>query len=157
VVSQTVLVGGVDDAGERLARACREALNAAIAVSTPGKCLAGIGRAIHAVADAHGYESVTNYCGHGVGRQFHMAPFVQHFRNSDKFELAPGMVFTIEPMFCERSASCEVLDSDGWTVVTRDGGRAAQYEHTVAITHDGCEVLTKGGAPQEGQWNGYLH
>jgi len=98
------------------------------------------------VADAYGFESVEKFCGHGVGRQFHMAPYVQHFRNRDRVVLEEGMVFTIEPMLCEGSAACDVLASDGWTVVTRDGKRAAQYEHMVAITADGCEVLTAGNS-----------
>ena len=64
--------------------------------------------------------------------------------HSDKLQLEPGMVFTIEPMVCEGSADCRVLDSDGWTVVTTDGRRSAQYEHMIAITEGGCEVLTSG-------------
>ena len=72
----------------------------------------------------------------------------------------PGMVFTIEPMLCEGSASCSVLGSDGWTVVTKDGRRAAQYEHTVVITQDDCEVLTRGSAStlpaNQRRWKGYL-
>jgi methionine aminopeptidase len=71
------------------------------------------------VADAYGFASVEKFCGHGVGRQFHMAPYVQHFRNRDQLVLEEGMVFTIEPMLCEGSADCFVLDSDGWTVHAR--------------------------------------
>jgi methionine aminopeptidase len=73
-------------------------------------------RQIQEVADSYGFDSVKQFCGHGVGRQFHMAPFVQHYRNRDKLTLEEGMVFTIEPMLCEGSADCFVLESDGWTV-----------------------------------------
>ena len=88
------------------------------------------------------------YCGHGIGTTFHSPPFVQHFRNWDRLQLVPGMVFTIEPMLVEGSQQCHVLGDD-WTVVTNDGSRAAQYEHMVAITEDGCEVLTAGDRTEE--------
>jgi len=140
----TVLVGDVDAEGQRLARATREATRNAIAVCKPGACLSSIGAEIQAVCDEHGFSSVENFCGHGIGRQFHMAPFVQHFKNDDVLTLKPGMVFTIEPMICEGSKEIHVSEADGWTVLTTDGRRAAQYEHTVAITEDGHEVLTAG-------------
>ena len=137
----TVCVGDVDAAGRRLVDATRGALDAAIAVVRPGACLTEIGDACSDAADVRGYGVVRQYCGHGIGRQFHMLPFVQHFRNGDALTFREGMVFTIEPMLVEGSSDCRVLD-DGWTVVTNDGGRAAQYEHMVAITRDGHEVLT---------------
>ena len=133
----------VETSAQRLARATREAISAAIETCRPGGDLRFVGSAIHSVADAYGYESVEKYCGHGIGRQFHMLPFVQHFRNDDALLFREGMVFTIEPMLVEGSKECKTLN-DGWTVVTVDGGRAAQYEHMVAITAEGCEVLTAG-------------
>lgn len=104
-------------------------------------CLSDVGLAIHAVADAYGYDTVRHYRGHGIGADFHCAPFVKHFRNDDRLELQSGMVFTIEPMITEGKQDCEEWDDD-WTVVTKDGGRAAQFEHTVLITDNGVEILT---------------
>jgi len=74
--------------------------------------------------------------------EFHCAPFIRHYRNNDRLEMKPGMVFTIEPMLTEGDPDCIEWTCDGWTVVTRDGGRAAQFEHMVLITDNGCEVLT---------------
>mmetsp|Transcript_49467 Transcript_49467/g.112278 ORF Transcript_49467/g.112278 Transcript_49467/m.112278 type:complete len:307 (-) Transcript_49467:48-968(-) len=145
----TVLVGrdqdgAVDAAAIALDAATKESVAAALERCVPGGCLSDLGHAIADVCDARGFSSVENFCGHGIGRGFHMAPYVQHFRNDDKLRLEPGMVFTIEPMICEGSSDCRVLEVDGWTVVTLDGKRAAQYEHMVAITNDGHEVLTVG-------------
>uniref|UniRef100_A0A7S2UT99 Methionine aminopeptidase n=1 Tax=Fibrocapsa japonica TaxID=94617 RepID=A0A7S2UT99_9STRA len=141
--------GGGGEGGEevdvegarRLVKATQECLDAGIAECGPGKCLSSIGHAIEAVADSYGYQSVRAYCGHGIGTGFHMLPFVQHFRNDDRLELRPGMIFTIEPMITEGSQE-SVLAEDNWTVYTRDGKRAAQFEHTVLITEDGVEVIT---------------
>ena len=105
-------------------------------------CTTGIGESISHVADAYGYGSVERYRGHGVGEEFHCAPFIRHYRNNDRLEMKPGMVFTIEPMLTEGDPDCIEWTCDGWTVVTRDRGRAAQFEHMVLITDDGCEVLT---------------
>lgn len=128
--------------GRRLIQATKEALDTAIQTCHPGSCLTEVGYAINAVTDAYGYSSVEKYRGHGIGRDFHCPPFVKHYRNNDAFRLEEGMVFTIEPMVTEGRSDCSEWQSDGWTVVTRDGGRAAQFEHMVAITGDGVEVLT---------------
>jgi len=128
--------------GRRLARAASEAVEAAIDECGPGRCLTSIGESISHVADAYGYGSVERYRGHGVGEEFHCAPFIRHYRNNDRLEMKPGMVFTIEPMLTEGDPDCIEWTCDGWTVVTRDGGRAAQFEHMVLITDNGCEVLT---------------
>ena len=138
----TVCVGDVDAAGRRLVEATQRALDDAIAGVKPGACLTAVGEACSRVAeDAGGYGVVRQYCGHGIGRVFHAPPLVQHCRNRDRFTLLPGHVFTIEPMLTEGSPELYVAD-DGWTVVTRDGGRAAQFEHMVLVTDDGHEVLT---------------
>lgn len=126
----------------RLINATQEALNAAISTCRDGSCLTKVGAAISSVTDAYGYSSVEKYRGHGVGRDFHCPPFVKHYRNDDYLILKEGMVFTIEPMLTEARQDCVEWESDGWTVVTRDGGRSAQFEHMVAITEDGAEVLT---------------
>lgn len=126
----------------RLVRATLEALQAAIAVCKPGGCLSHIGHAISDVADVYGYESVRDYRGHGINETFHCPPYVKHYRNNDALELRPGMVFTIEPMLVQKGAEVFEWD-DGWTVATKDGGLAAQFEHMVWITEDGVQVLTE--------------
>lgn len=125
----------------RLVQAALEARDEGVAACKPGACLTDIGDAIHAVSDAYGYDTVRHYRGHGIYEEFHRAPFVKHFRNDDRMELLPGMIFTIEPMITEGNADCYEWN-DNWTVVTRDGGRCAQFEHTVLITEDGVEILT---------------
>lgn len=126
----------------RLVQATREALLTAIATVGPGSCLTEIGAACQDVAESYGYSSVTKYRGHGVGEAFHTAPFVKHYRNDDVLTLRPGMIFTIEPMLCQYSASCFEWEHDNWTVATTDGGLAAQFEHTVLVTETGVEILT---------------
>lgn len=126
----------------RLVRATQECLEHAIAAVRPGGCLSEIGGACQEVVDAYGYSSVAEYRGHGIGRDFHTPPFVQHFRNSYQLELKPGMIFTIEPMICEQSNAVFEWASDQWTVATVDRGLAAQFEHMVLVTDTGVEVLT---------------
>ena len=128
-------------AGRRLIHAARESLYEAIHRVGPGACLTDVGDAIQDVADAYGYSTVEKYRGHGIGEVFHCAPFVKHYRNNDKLELLPGMIFTIEPMIVEGSGECYEWD-DQWTVATNDGGMAAQFEHTVLVTDNGVEILT---------------
>ncbi len=128
--------------GRRLIQASQEALDMAIQTCSDGSCLTEIGAAVAAVAEAYGYDSVQKYRGHGIGRHFHCQPFVSHYRNQEYLQLKPGMVFTIEPMLTEGKADCIEWQSDGWTVVTKDGGRAAQFEHMIAITSNGAEILT---------------
>ncbi len=125
----------------RLLQAALDARDEGVAACKPGACLTDIGAAIHAVSDAYGYDTVRHYRGHGIYEEFHRAPFVKHFRNEDRMELVPGMIFTIEPMITEGNAECYEWN-DNWTVVTRDGGRCAQFEHTVLITEEGVEILT---------------
>ena len=137
----SVGVGEVDAEGLRLMTAAKEALQAGIDACGPGACLSGIGSAVHAVADKYEYETVRAYSGHGVGPDLHMRPFVLHYRNGERLPLRPGMIFTIEPMLLEHGPEITTW-ADGWTVVSKDGGRGAQFEHTVLITEDGVEVLT---------------
>ncbi|KAL7518533.1 hypothetical protein ACHAWX_003352 [Stephanocyclus meneghinianus] len=125
----------------RLVQAAIESRDEGVRACKPGACLSDVGAAIHAVADAYGYDTVRHYRGHGISSDFHCAPFVKHFRNNEKLQLIPGMIFTIEPMITEGTADCQEWDDD-WTVLTKDGGRAAQFEHTVLITETGVEVLT---------------
>jgi len=125
----------------RLVHAARESLYEAIDRIGPGSCLTDVGAAVQDVADSYGYSTVEKYRGHGIGADFHRPPFVKHYRNYDKLELVPGMVFTIEPMLVEGAGDCFEW-SDKWTVATSDGGMAAQFEHTILILEDGVEILT---------------
>lgn len=137
----TIIIGEGDDEARALVDAARQALDESVALCRPGACLTEIGAACGAVAERNSFGSVRKYCGHGIGQQFHMQPMVQHFRNADRLELVPGMVFTIEPMITAGHHDSRVW-SDGWAVLSLDGGRSAQFEHTVLITDDGHEVLT---------------
>jgi methionyl aminopeptidase len=119
-----------------------EAMWAGIRQVKPGARLGDIGHAIQSHAQANGYSVVREYCGHGIGQQMHEEPQVLHFgRPGTGLELREGMVFTIEPMLNQGSAKVRSL-KDGWTVVTKDNSLSAQWEHTVAVTRDGFEVLT---------------
>lgn len=104
--SRTFLVGNVDEEGKKLVQSTKEALDKAIAICKPGLPLSEIGLSIHNCADANGFSTVRSFTGHGVGRDFHHLPFILHYRNDYAGELVPGMVFTIEPMFCEGKATC---------------------------------------------------
>jgi len=138
----TYPVGEVSPAAGKLLDVARESLEAGVAEVRPGGRLGDVGAAIQEVAEHHGYGVVRELGGHGVGRKLHEEPHVEHFgRRGHGLRLREGMVFTIEPMINEGSREIRIL-RDGWTVVTGDGGLSAQYEHTVAVTADGCEVLT---------------
>ena len=101
-----------------------------------------IGRAIQAIAHAEGFGIVKELVGHGIGEEFHSAPYVHHYDEPrDRTRLRPGMVFTIEPMLTLGEPEVVQWD-DGWTIVTIDGQPSAQFEHTIMVTKDGVEVLT---------------
>lgn len=140
--SSTFTVGTVDEAGLDLIDATLTSLHRAIDVCGPGQPLYLIGRAIEEVAQERGYGVVSNFCGHGIGRNFHMLPYILHNNNRSPGEMKPGMVFTIEPMLVEGDPDDQVLWEDGWTVATNHGGRSAQFEHTMIITDDGVDILT---------------
>jgi methionyl aminopeptidase len=138
----TVIVGGkCDEKGQELVRATEEALNRAISICHPGQCLSKIGSAIEQVAANYEFQVNRQFCGHGLGSILHMAPYVSHYTNKDYFTLQPGMIFTIEPIFHEASAKIFTWP-DGWSAVSVDGGRSAQFEHEVLITETGYELLT---------------
>ncbi|WP_448665215.1 type I methionyl aminopeptidase [Sphingomonas sp. CJ20] len=140
--SKTYLVGTVAPAARRLVQVTQEALWKGIGAVRPGAHLGDIGFAIERHAKKHGYSVVRDYCGHGIGREMHEEPSVLHFgKPGTGLKLREGMVFTIEPMLNQGSRLVETQD-DGWTVVTRDGKLSAQFEHTVAVTATGVEVLT---------------
>lgn len=126
----------------QLVEDCYRALWLGIKAVKPGARLGDIGFAIEQFARSKGYSVVREYCGHGIGRQMHEEPQVLHYGVAGSgMPLQPGMVFTIEPMLNQGSARVKTK-KDGWTVVTRDKKLSAQWEHTVAVTDNGVEVLT---------------
>ena len=142
--SRTVAVGVTDPEVLRLVETTKDCLKAGIAACGPGVHLGDVGYAIEQVAVAAGFGVVRNWIGHGVGRTIHEDPEVPNYgKPGTKLVLRPGMTIAIEPMITMTKAgeATDVL-SDGWTVVTRDRSLSAHFEHTVAITDDGCEILT---------------
>ena len=140
--SRMYLVGDVPLKARRLVDVTHECLMIGIAQARPGARLGDIGAAIQKHAEAHRYGVVREFCGHGLGRLFHDAPEVVHAaRAGTGPELKPGMFFTIEPMINLGKAPVKLLD-DGWTAVTRDRSLSAQFEHSIGITEDGCEIFT---------------
>jgi len=140
--SKTYMVGDVPPAAKRLVRVAQEAMWKGIGQVRPGAYLGDIGFAIERHAKKHGYSVVRDYCGHGIGREMHEEPSVLNFgRAGTGMKLREGMVFTVEPMINQGTRRVSTLD-DGWTVVTDDGKLSAQFEHTVAVTASGVEVLT---------------
>lgn len=140
--SKTYIVGDVPPSTRKLVRVAQEAMWKGIRQVRPGATLGDIGYAIERHARQSGYTVVREYCGHGIGREMHEAPNVLNFgRKGSGMPLREGMVFTIEPMVNQGTRQVETLD-DGWTVVTQDGKLSAQFEHTVAVTKTGVEVLT---------------
>lgn len=141
--SRMYLVGNVPLKARKLVEVTYEAMMLGIAEAKPGNHLGDIVHAIQSFAEKHRYGVVRDFCGHGLGRVFHDTPEVVHAgRPGTGPELRPGMFFTIEPMINIGRADCKVLD-DGWTAVTRDRSLSAQFEHSVGITDDGCEIFTK--------------
>lgn len=140
--SKTYMVGTVAPATRRLVKVAQEAMWRGIGQVRPGGYLGDIGAAIERHAKRNGYSVVRDYCGHGIGREMHEEPSVLNFgRPGTGMQLREGMVFTVEPMLNQGSRRVSTLD-DEWTVVTADGKLSAQFEHTVAVTATGVEVLT---------------
>lgn len=138
----TVAVPPVAPEVERLLSVTKECLERAIAAVKPGGRIHDISRAVFSHARANGYGVVRQFCGHGVGFSQHEDPQVPNYVGSGPNpRLVPGMVFAIEPMINMGGDGVAELD-DGWTIVTRDGSLSAHFEHTVAVTQDGVEVLT---------------
>ena len=128
---------------KRLVDVTREAMFRGIRTVRPGATLGDIGHAIQQFAEGERFTVVREYCGHGIGRVYHEDPQVLHYGQPQTgVVLQPGMTFTIEPMINEGSRHTRLLN-DGWTVVTRDKSLSAQWEHTVAVTEDGVEILTR--------------
>ncbi len=140
--SRMFLVGDVPLRARRLVDVTYECLLLGIEQARPGRHVGDIGAAIQAHAERQRYGVVRDFCGHGLGRLFHDAPEIVHFgRPGTGPELRPGMFFTIEPMINLGKPGVKLLD-DGWTAVTRDRSLSAQFEHSIGITEDGCEIFT---------------
>ncbi len=140
--SKMYAVGTVAPHAQRLIDVSQECLYLAIDMVKPGARLGDIGHHIQKHAEANYYSVVRDYCGHGIGQEFHEEPQVLHYGTPNTgLELVEGMTFTIEPMVNAGKHSTK-LKSDGWTVETRDGRLSSQWEHTLAVTSNGCEVLT---------------
>lgn len=139
----TFYVGDVDEASRRLVVATRDATMRGIEAAKPGNPINAIGRAIQESAEGAGFGVVRDFVGHGIGEQFHTDLQICHYYHpSLTTVIEPGMTFTIEPMITQGTWRARMWD-DGWTAVTTDGGRTAQFEHTVLITDDGAEILTE--------------
>jgi methionyl aminopeptidase len=140
--NKTFLVGDVPSKVRQLVDVTYQCMMRGIEQIKPGTHLGDIGEAIESLAHEYGYSVVHEYCGHGIGREFHEDPQVLHYgRRGTGVELKAGMVFTVEPMINLGKRYCKVL-KDNWTVVTNDRKPSAQFEHTILVTDDGFEILT---------------
>ena len=139
----TFAVGTVDEESALLIERTRESLARAIKAVKPGREINVIGRVIEKYAQRFGYGVVRDYTGHGVGETFHTGLVIPHYDAAPQYAtvIEPGMVFTIEPMLNLGTPDCVSWD-DGWTVLTADGRRSAQFEHTLVVTDTGAEILT---------------
>jgi methionyl aminopeptidase len=143
----TFFVGEVDDESRNLVRVAEEAMWRGIEAVVPGRPLSDIGKAIEAAAKPHRYGVVRAFIGHGIGEQFHTDIQVLHYYDQRaSMVMRPGMTFTIEPMINVGTWQHKMAFDDGWTAVTADGKRSAQFEHTCLVTEDGVDVLTAPGA-----------
>lgn len=140
--SRMVMIGTVSEESRCVVEVSLECLKRAIAVVKPGTPLSAIGDAIEDYADTKGCSVVHQFVGHGVGVDFHEAPQVPHNRNNLDIPLVAGMTFTIEPMINAGVAEGRIDKVDKWTATTVDGKPSAQWEHTLLVTEDGCEILT---------------
>ncbi|MBA1146422.1 type I methionyl aminopeptidase [Ectothiorhodospiraceae bacterium WFHF3C12] len=141
--SKMFFVGEPTIQGRRVAEIAHECMVKGIEIVRPGTRLGDIGHVIQTHAEANNFAVVREYCGHGIGRGFHEDPQVLHYgRPGTGMELEPGMTFTIEPMINAGKRDTKLL-KDNWTVVTKDHSLSAQWEHTILVTEDGYEVLTR--------------
>merc|ERR1712187_311868 len=141
--SETFGVGNVNESGKQLVKVTHDAWQAAIAYCRPGMPYNGIGEVIQDYVERRGYSSAPGgiFTAHGIGKVFHENPFISHTRNSEEGNMEVGHTFTIEPIICEGSPK-HIMWNDNWTITTKDGKRAAQFEHTLLVTENGVELLT---------------
>lgn len=143
-MSRMYMIGDVSESAKQLVEVTKDCMYKGIEAIKPYTPVGEIGNVINDIADKYNYGVVRALCGHGVGLDFHSDPMVNHFRTKAKtMVLVPGMVITVEPMINEGNYDCKVSSKDGWTVTTKDGSLSAQWEHTVLVTEDGYEILTK--------------
>ncbi|MVX66164.1 methionyl aminopeptidase [Clostridium chromiireducens] len=142
--SRMFMIGEVNYEAKKLVQVAKECLNKGLEAARPWGFLGDIGAAIEEHAKSNGYSVVRDFGGHGIGLDIHEEPFVFHFgKRGTDMVLAPGMVFTIEPMINEGSHEIFIDENDGWTVLTADGSLSAQWEHTVLVTEEGIEVISR--------------
>ncbi|MBG6244079.1 type I methionyl aminopeptidase [Candidatus Symbiopectobacterium sp. 'North America'] len=140
--SKMFIAGKPTILGERLCRITQESLYQALKMVKPGIRLRALGKAIQVFAESNDFSVVREYCGHGIGRGFHEEPQVLHYDADDGcVVLQAGMAFTIEPMLNAGDFRIRTM-KDGWTVKTKDRSLSAQYEHTIVVTENGCEIMT---------------
>ncbi|VAX76455.1 type I methionyl aminopeptidase [Buchnera aphidicola] len=140
--SKMFFVGKVNTKKKLLCKITRKSLYQALKCIKPGIKINNIGKKIQKYVESQKLHVVKEYCGHGIGNNFHEPPHILHYYNKyDCLKMQAGMIFTVEPMVNTRSQYVECM-KDGWTVKTRDGGCSAQYEHTVLVNQKGCELLT---------------
>ena len=140
--SRTFEIGEVSIKAKKLIKTTHDALMEAIKIIKEDVYLGDIGNVIQNYVEAEGFSVVQDFCGHGIGQQFHKEPNVLHYGKKKTGEkIKAGMIFTIEPMINLGNFETKVLN-DGWTAVTKDKSLSAQFEHTVGVTKDGCEVFT---------------
>ncbi|MCI2283382.1 type I methionyl aminopeptidase [Colwellia sp. MSW7] len=141
--SKMFLIGDVSPEDSRLCRLAQESLYIGLKKVKPGATFGEIGSAIQKFIKSKGrYSIVKDYCGHGIGVEFHEEPQIVHYKNHDKTKMVEGMCFTIEPMINLGKANTVLDKEDNWTVYTSDGKKSAQWEHTLVVTKTGCEILT---------------
>ncbi|XP_066543810.1 methionine aminopeptidase 1D, mitochondrial isoform X2 [Amia ocellicauda] len=140
--SETFLVGAVDERGRVLVEAARRCRDHAIAACQPGAPLCIIGNTISQIAYSFGLQVCPYFIGHGIGSFFHGHPEIWHHANENDFVMEEGMAFTVEPILMEGSSEFKILQ-DKWTAVSTDNKRSAQFEHTIVITSEGAEILTR--------------
>ena len=141
--SRTFKVGNVSVKAEKLIKATYESMMKAIEIIKDGIHLGDIGSAIQTYVEKEGFSVVQDFCGHGIGEIFHKEPNILHYGEKGTGEkIKTGMIFTIEPMINYGGYETKTLN-DGWTAVTKDKSLSAQFEHTIGVTKDGCEIFTK--------------
>ena len=141
--SRMFKIGNVSIKAEKLVNTTYESLMKAISIIKNGVHLGDIGSTIQTHVEAHGFSVVQDFCGHGIGKKFHKEPNVLHYGEKGTGEkVKTGMIFTIEPMINFGNYETKTLN-DGWTAVTKDKSLSAQFEHTIGVTKNGCEIFTK--------------
>ncbi|GIY64931.1 methionine aminopeptidase 1D, mitochondrial [Caerostris darwini] len=146
--ASTVCVGNMDDKAKKLVEVTALCLQEAINICHHKQHFCTIGKTISKLATNQGFSVVPAFTGHGIGSSFHCQPEILHFDNEERGQMVEGMIFTIEPVICEGTPDILILE-DGWTAVTEDDSRSAQFEHTILITADGAEILTVADAFKE--------